>query len=540
MKIVVMVLLIVSVVVPGLAAEQGISAKTKISAVTVYTDRAMVTRTASVDLQAGVCEIRVDNLPANILEESLRVSGSGSASVRISGMDVKKVFLERPEDARVKTLESEVRKLEDSDISLADKAGVLESKRTFLESFGKYSSDKIEKETALQKMDLQNWQAALSFMVSSLNEINENLQSVSAERRNGQEKLQALRRELDEIKQKRPLEKRSVSIAVEAEKPGIWNLALSYVVVGAGWVPVYDVRAVSATKEMDIAYRADVVQMTGEDWEDVELSLSTAKPAMGAKAPELYPWYVRIIEPMVSLDDLGVMKMAKAGAAPAEMEKKEQAVRASVQYAAPQVTLTSMVLKVLKKESIPGDGTTKKVTVAMESLKPLFEYVTVPKVSPVAFLRAEVTNITDYTFLAGTVNVFQDIDYMGRSYIQQIVPNDTFVVDLGVDERVKCERKLTEKKKEFLLFAKERINYGYKITIQSFKATAETITVYDQVPVSQDERVVVKVKKATSGIEPDEKGIMKWRFSIGPQEKKEIVLEFAIDYPKGMVVSGAE
>jgi len=180
MKIVVMVLLIVSVVVPGLAAEQGISAKTKISAVTVYTDRAMVTRTASVDLQAGVCEIRVDNLPANILEESLRVSGSGSASVRISGMDVKKVFLERPEDARVKTLESEVRKLEDSDISLADKAGVLESKRTFLESFGKYSSDKIEKETALQKMDLQNWQAALSFMVSSLNEINENLQSVSA------------------------------------------------------------------------------------------------------------------------------------------------------------------------------------------------------------------------------------------------------------------------------------------------------------------------------------------------------------------------
>jgi len=537
-KIIPGIVLVVLLANPGSGIEKFPATSSKIERVIVYTDRAMVTRVATLELREGTQEVVIENLPATLLEESIRaneekISDPAPAKVRIAGVEVKKVFLQRAEESRMKALESEIRKLEDRDRALLDKARVLNEKHKFLESFSRYSTEKIEKEMALQKMELQTWQNALNFMTTSLTEVNESLQQIEIERRELQEKLEALKKEMNEIRQEKPLERRNVSVMLEVEKGGRWSLAVSYVVMGAGWRPIYDIRGISLTREIDIAYRAEVSQKTGEDWEDVEIVLSTAKPVLGAKSPELLPWYIRIVEPVLSLEEMDRLR-TKAGM-PAIAPQKEM-----VQFAAPETTLTSQFFRVPKRESIPGDGSFKKVSIALLTLKPVFKYITVPKVLPKAFLKANIINSTGYTFLAGEVNVFQDIDYAGKSYIQQILPGETFSVDLGVDERIKVERKLMEKKKEFLLFAKERLNYSYKITVESFKDTAETITVVDQVPVSQDERVSVKIKKSTFDQEPDEKGIIRWEFLLKPWEKKEIDLEFAIDYPKAMIISGAE
>ena len=42
-----------------------------------------------------------------------------------------------------------------------------------------------------------------------------------------------------------------------------------------------------------------VQQSTGERWEDVNLSLSTARPSLAAVLPELDPWYLNVYTPPV-------------------------------------------------------------------------------------------------------------------------------------------------------------------------------------------------------------------------------------------------
>ena len=65
-----------------------------------------------------------------------------------------------------------------------------------------------------------------------------------------------------------------------------------YVVPGAGWRPAYDTRGDVAKKEIELTYFGMVIQQTGEPWEDVELSLSTARPSLGASMPEIQPVFL--------------------------------------------------------------------------------------------------------------------------------------------------------------------------------------------------------------------------------------------------------
>lgn len=541
MKRIIVMILTVGLASAGLAAEQSIVAKSRISTVTVYSDRAMVTKVASVDLQPGVCEVRIENVPATIFEDSIRASGKGSAEAKITGLGIKKVFLERADDERVKVLEAEVRQLEDRDRELADTTNVLNAKRRFLESFGKYSSDKIEKEMALQKMDLQTWQNAISFLADGLNEINQKIHQAEIERRDLQGKLQAIKKQLQEIKTARPLEKRAISVDMEVMKAGNWELSLCYVVTDARWSSSYDARVMMKARELEMTYYGEVIQKTGEDWNDVELVLSTAKPAIGAKSPELPPWYLNIYEPIplpeLKGEDGGKMK-ALAYSAPREeleMVKKEK-------WAVVETTPVSANFKIKKKENISGDGSRRKVTISVETLKPTFDYITIPKVAENVYVKSEVINPAGYPFLAGQVNVFQDADYIGKSSIGLIVPGETLTLDLGIDPNIRIKRELISRNKEIGFFGKSgKVSYSYKITVENFKDSQENVTVVDQIPVSQDERIKIGIDKIFP--EPQEKnpqGFLRWKFSISPKEKKEILLGFTIGYPSGVIITGLE
>lgn len=66
---------------------------------------------------------------------------------------------------------------------------------------------------------------------------------------------------------------------------------LTYFVPDAGWIPAYDVRVTDLTHPLTLAYRANVFQFSGEDWNAVRLTLSTADPRQRGDKPSLNPWY---------------------------------------------------------------------------------------------------------------------------------------------------------------------------------------------------------------------------------------------------------
>jgi uncharacterized protein (TIGR02231 family) len=68
------------------------------------------------------------------------------------------------------------------------------------------------------------------------------------------------------------------------------DLEVRYLIYQASWTPGYDVRAKDTQSPIRIDYRADVVQLSGEDWENVRLKLSTGNPSMGGTPPVVSQW----------------------------------------------------------------------------------------------------------------------------------------------------------------------------------------------------------------------------------------------------------
>src|SRR5262249_32619647 len=104
-----------------------------------------------------------------------------------------------------------------------------------------------------------------------------------------------------------PPHKMEVRVELSAEAAAGATLRVSYTVRGARWVPLYDARLDSGSRDrkpaLELVRRAEIVQQTGEDWVDVALAVSTVRTGKGGNAPELTPLLVRYQEAHPKLAD---------------------------------------------------------------------------------------------------------------------------------------------------------------------------------------------------------------------------------------------
>ena len=99
-----------------------------IKEVTVYADRALVTRQGSTSLEAGEHELRVNNLP-QLLRDSLRTAGRGPQGTRILNVDIATAFHSRPPENELETLRRELELLQQNKQLLEARQGALNDRR---------------------------------------------------------------------------------------------------------------------------------------------------------------------------------------------------------------------------------------------------------------------------------------------------------------------------------------------------------------------------------------------------------------------------
>ena len=92
-----------------------------------------------------------------------------------------------------------------------------------------------------------------------------------------------------------------IVINLSADAATAVDLDVNYVVANAGWYPVYDLRAINTKNPVQLSYKANVFQATGEEWKNVKLKLSTANPNLGGMKPEVYTWYLDFDRPLQSM-----------------------------------------------------------------------------------------------------------------------------------------------------------------------------------------------------------------------------------------------
>ncbi len=557
-----LVLTLGAVLAPSHGQAAAVSVSSRISAVAVYPDRAVLTRLARVELPAGESELVIDGLPAALIDESLQVSGKGTATATLLDVTLRRTFLEAAADPRLRTLEGELAALQRDDDALAARLGQLDQQRALLQRIENALTAPAAKDSAGSRPSLDEWQRLLAFQAENLTRIAGDQQSLQQQRTALAVKIAAVEAQLNEIKGRTPppRSQKAAAVRVSASRAGTLDLVVAYTTPGASWSPAYDARLRAETRAIDVTYYGVIRNGTGEDWNGVALTLSTARPSLGGGAPTLIPWLVEPVRSMPvpylseSANTISLKgtrrSLASVAEAPVAAAAMSDETDASVAQATVQTGLSSATFRIEVPLSLPSDRSTQKVVITTLTCPAELRYETAPKLIEAAYLSASATNRSDFPWLAGPVNAFLGDTFIATSTLRSVMPGESFALSLGVDDGIAVKRRIVKRFTEDtgLTNSGRRITHEYVVTLTNNKKTPERIVLREPTPVSRDEKIVVKVltpaeseigsATAPKEVSREADGILAWRIDLKPGEKREVPIKLTIEHPADLNVTG--
>jgi uncharacterized protein (TIGR02231 family) len=345
----------------------------------------------------------------------------------------------------------------------------------------------------------------LQFLQVQDEELRTAVRQSDIEKREIDKQLNKLQRELKQLLSARPRQRYQAQVEVEVVNAGSFRPELSYVVRNAGWRPLYDVRLVEAAEgySLNVTYLAQITQNTGQEWQGVKLTVSTARPALNQRLPELHPWFLDVYRPPVPRPQMmraGAVRMAAPAAAKEAEEAmatmafddavvpEPQMLDAEVQVAEVQSWGTAVSFNIPGQTDIPSDGSPHKTTINQFRLDPKLDYLAVPKHTDAVFRRVTVSNTSPSPLLDGPVNLFVGDEFIGKNQIEYTPTNGEIELLLGVEEGITIERTLEKRDVDKRLLRDNRqLRYGYKIELKNLLATEAKVEVHDQIPVARHE-----------------------------------------------------
>lgn len=534
-----------------------------ITQVTVYADRAEVVRTFKGRLEAGEQTLVFDRLPGATRLDQLRVEGRGAFTL----VDI------RPETIQTKEVaNAQVRALQDALKAQDLRQQALNQTEARL-TFQKSALDKMlarlttaGKESANPEMDPLKWAAFLDFQDKQLAEVDRQLLALQADREAVRAEVDRLNRELGALRGNERRSRLLAKVNLDVRQAGEVEVNLSYLVRGPSWSPSYDMRADTKAKTLEVTYRAEVRQATGEDWQGVSLRLSTAQPGLAGREPKMDPWFLTKAEAVAfagtvtgglvvngradnrfqMFNEVQVMgnSMTISGVAGGGTLKRMEAMderRASVQAGG-----TAATFVIDRKSDILADNKPAQVTVMRESFPAYFRHTCVPKLSPFVYLKTKAVNKTGFTFLPGPTAVFLDGAFVAQANLDLVPSGQDFWTYLGVDQGVSVERKVLARREETTgVFGKKTLRtvFDQVFKLKNGKATDIELVLWDQVPASNHEDIKVvfeepRYEKDTDDLKLNESKFLEWRLPLKAGAKQDLPFRFAVERPEDIQVVG--
>ena len=522
-----------------------------IKAVTVFPDRAEVTRVVDVSLPAGATTLVIDNLPASLFPESVRVSGEGGQDVVIGSVETKPFYADAAVSEQERQLQAAIVELQDRRRSAEDRIASLQVQLDFISTIGRDMPATANQEIQRGSMDPAKWQAAWTAMSGGAAEAHAGMRAAEIEMRDIDAKTAKLQQELAQIQTGRSATV-VARINLEAGAAQSATLRLSYQLPDATWQPLYDARLDSEAGKMSLAQLGQAQQRTGEDWTGVALTLSTAQPSVGAVLPELDSWFVQVAQPQLAgelrREDSGFAG-APATAEPQNMadmnesddEKKDKLAKMNAQLVASEF---SAEYRIPGTANVPSDAAPHKFAIATHEMAAKLAVRAVPKQGAFAHLYADVTYDGTEPLLPGQVSVFRDGAFVGTESMDTLRPKEKEQFGFGIDDKVRVEYRLEngEQSTTGIFTDNQHVERRYRIEIANHHSKPMEVTVLDALPVSQDERIEVEqLSDSTRPTETDweaHKGVLAWTYDLKPAEEHVINFGYSLTYPEGTIVAG--
>ncbi|MBB4867322.1 uncharacterized protein (TIGR02231 family) [Pseudomonas nitritireducens] len=526
-------------------------ADSRISAVTVYTDRAIVTRTATLQLPAGQHEIALEQLPLRIDDNSLQASLSASAAATLLDVSSAPQVSPPSQDNRLQQLDAQLRDIERQEREISDRGSVLENQKQFLADI-QASSTKPGKNQALPSIEeLKN---LLQLSEGNLGHILEEQRKLDQQGEELQQRKQELENQRSHLAGDGTHYKRAI-LRVALEKPAQVQLQLSYTLYDASWRPAYDARLRDGEKQIEMTYQGIVRQSSGEDWTDVDLTLSTARPNLGSNVPALSPWFVdtamdrakmlnSIAMPAPAAPTMAMeVKKAQRFAADEKMAAADALAEMPAAVAEVSGATTSASFHIPTRATLNSDGSSQKVSIAQFKLPATFRYLATPSLREAAYLQADTRNASDYPLLPGTLNTYLGNTFVASGQLRAVMPGETFELALGGDEALSIKRKLVNRYTDYtgLTGGRKRVTYEFRIDAQNNHKTEQRLQFKDQLPVSRNEQIkVALLEPQGQAVTQEDDGKLLWDWQLKPGEKRSTTFKFSVEYPKELEVSGLD
>ena len=525
--------------------------------VTVYADRAEVVREATVEISAGASTVEFKDIPLAAEPDSLRVTAKGVPAV-LGAVAIRRradTPKETPEQIalrdEVKRIEGELAKIGSQDRAAADL-------REFLKSLRATTAQRESENIGAGRADPAAISGTYDLLAKKFAELgDQDLARRDATARLTRD-LEVARAKLAAAPAGGSIQSRVAAAEIEAKQAGTLTLRLAYLVSGASWSPAYRATLDPGSGEVALVSEGVVRQQTGEDWTAVALRLSTAAPARGVAPPEMAPLILRPMEAGMlggignKNDELKDMPVAgrfyqnTLGVAPGVAESSAPvAVDAESTQAEVVHSAYNVAFEVPGRSDVPADSADHRVVLRQETLPGTLSYRAAPAIEPAAFLTSLVRAPAGYPLLSGPMRVLAGGAYLGVYMLPETAPEAELTVPFGRDNRVKIDRlrQPQDRSLEGISGKTRQIVYEYKTKIENLRDREVTLTLEDRVPVSEDERIVVEIGKTTTPDRTPSKtrpGVVLWKLTLAPHEKREVVLAYTVRFPKDLFVPGLE
>jgi len=529
-------------------AEDNKITNSEIKEVKIYTTGAVVTRTVKTTVEAGTTSLEFDNLSSSIDKQSVSVTGTGDVTIlsvqyNLNYLNKEKVPVEIQilKDS-LDYFNHEIDKLNDlTEVYTEEETLILNNKSI------RNAREGVTAENLTEMADF--YRKRLSDIKAKLLDISDKTEKFNAEKDRINSQLSLLN-----VEEWKPTG--SVIVTLSSNKKTQVYLNISYLIYEAGWTPLYDVRAKDISSPIQLNYKANVYQKSGEDWKNVHIILSTGNPTISGVMPNLYSWHLNLIQ--MDYDRKGGQKMAfgwakkedegelqlrgaKAADTKVTMDgQKPKVVNSAAETVAGVYQSVSVSQNQLSVDfdisipySVPSDGKIYTVDVRQFNMKSDYSYHAIPKLDHDAFLIAHITGWDTLNLLSGNANIFFENSFIGSSYLQLQNTKDTLEISLGRDKRIVINR---EKQKDYsssqMIGSNQFKTLSYEISVRNTKAESITITIEDQIPVSDNKDFTVKMIEYSKADYNEKTGIITWKLNVNPSETQKKKLTYSVKYPK--------
>ncbi len=549
-----------------LASADELIAKSAVSSVTLFSDRAEVTRTSTLQLPKGRHTVVFDGVPAQLSADSLRAAGKGAKGTIIEGVEFRTRYRKEDISKRAEELNSKIESIE-REIALQEsiKQRVERQKNLVVDVSLDQNIPESGDKNLVRPRNSSEMSDILRFISDAEAKLDNEARAASLKSFDLNKDLSVLKNELNAL-QPAGRNESVVEVGITAAESSQLNLDITYQVYGASWSPAYNL-LVDGVSDYQIETFGVISQRTGEDWENVSLTLSTARPNIGLNRPNAYAHILDIYQPISLLQkktisssyayraDMPGMEDLKEEAAMDPLAGKSNEMPASapqeiMQQSAEMSRYGAISFKIPTSVSLKSDGSREKVKVTQAKLSGETINVAVPALSQAVYKEASVENISGSPLLPGPVNVFDHGNFIGKQQLDYIPENKQIKLPIGVSDNVVVTRKLVKKFEDDpgIVRSFRRITQQWEVEMENLSAESQKVIVLDGLPLSQNEKIKVSINSESPRRLQDndqnriqnDAGVGEWHVTLKGKEKSKITFETSVEFPSDITVSGLE